>query len=97
MTSNQAIILKRMQGYGNKNFVSFKVQLVNNEQIDNFYHFKVFLLDLVPFDLTLDGNFCDEFYKYIMDTLQSTKKINKNQLADDTENVYEKTEVQYDK
>jgi hypothetical protein len=23
----------------------------------------------------LDGNFCDEFYKYILDILQNTKRI----------------------
>jgi hypothetical protein len=34
----------------------------------------------------LDGNFCDEFYKYILDILQNTKRI---QLQQSSGNIYE--------
>lgn len=46
-----------------------------NESIDNFYQYKLFFLDIAPFDLNLDGNFCDEFYKYTLDILSNTNRI----------------------
>jgi len=77
-----------MQGVaaGRTNFIHFKIQYINNEAIENFYHFKIFFLELAPFDLNLDGNFCDEFYKYILDILQNTKRI---QLQQSSGNIYE--------
>jgi hypothetical protein len=42
----------------------------------------------------LDGNFCDEFYKYILDILQNTKRI---QLQQSSGNIYEQTEGDYEK
>lgn len=48
-------------------FVSLKLHYVNNEAIENLFYYKYFILTVVPFDLNLDGNFCDEFYKYIID------------------------------
>ncbi len=32
------------------------------------------MFDLVPFELNLDGNFCDEAYKYIVDVVQLATK-----------------------
>lgn len=32
--------------------------------------FKQFIVELAPFDLKLDGNFCDEFYKYTLEIAQ---------------------------
>jgi hypothetical protein len=57
----------------------------------------LFFLELAPFDLNLDGNFCDEFYKYVMDILQNTKRIKNQKLGDDSENIYEQTEIDYEK
>ena len=48
---------------------------VNNEAIENLYYYKYFFLELAPFELNLDGNFCDEFYKYVLDILIQTKKL----------------------
>lgn len=48
---------------------------VNNEAIENLYYYKYFFLELAPFDLNLDGNFCDEIYKYVLDILSETKKL----------------------
>ena len=45
------------------------MQYVINEAIENLHYYKYFILDLAPFDLNLDGNFCDEFYKYVIDIL----------------------------
>jgi hypothetical protein len=33
------------------------------------------MIEVIPFDLNLDGNFCDEIYKYILDILATTKRI----------------------
>lgn len=73
---NDAIILKKQKNEKQKKFISFNMQYVNNEDIENFYHFKVFFLDLAPFDLNLDGSFCDEFYKYVLDVSINTKRSN---------------------
>ena len=52
-----------------------------NESIDNFYQYKLFFLDIAPFDLNLDGNFCDEFYKYTLDILSNTNRIVSNSIV----------------
>eukprot|EP00347_Sterkiella_histriomuscorum_P015009 403358661 len=36
-------------------------------------------LDLAPFDLNLDGNFCDEFYKYILDIFSHAKRYSQQE------------------
>ena len=74
---NDAIILKKTRGgkSSEKYFIHLKIQLIKNDAIENFHHFKIFFLELAPFDLNLDGNFCDESYKYAFDILQNTKKI----------------------
>ena len=46
-----------------------------NDNIDNLYYFKLFYLELEPFNLNLDGNFCDEFYKYTIDIFTHAKRI----------------------
>lgn len=53
-------------------FLTLKLVYVNNEAIENFHHFKLFFLELAPFDLNLDGNFCDEIYKYILDVMSNS-------------------------
>jgi hypothetical protein len=50
-------------------FITLKMDYVNNEAIENFHHFKLFFLELAPFDLSLDGNFCDVLYKYFLDIM----------------------------
>ena len=35
--------------------------------MQNLYLFKYFILMVTPFSLTLDGNFCDEMFKYHTD------------------------------
>jgi len=49
--------------------VTFKYLFHKNEAIENLLHYKYFMFDLVPFELNLDGNFCDEAYKYIVDVV----------------------------
>lgn len=56
-------------------FLTLRLVYVNNEAIENFHHFKLFFLELAPFDLNLDGNFCDEIYKYILDVMSNSQKI----------------------
>jgi hypothetical protein len=71
---NDAIILKRQQDETIK-FLTFKLNYVKNDAIENFHHLKLFFLELAPFDLNLDGNFCDEIYKYILDVMSNSKKM----------------------
>ena len=40
-------------------------------------HFKYFIFSIVPFELNLDGSFCDETYKYILDVFQLATKFTK--------------------
>ena len=47
---------------------------VINKNIDNLVHFRSLIIALVPFDLNLDGNFCDEFYRYIFDIINCAQK-----------------------
>ena len=56
-------------------FITLKLDYVINEAIENFHHIKIFFLELAPFDLNLDGNFCDEIYKYIFDVMSNSKKL----------------------
>ena len=48
-------------------FIKLKVYFVKNEAIENLLYFKYIIFSIVPFELNLDGNFCDEVYKYILD------------------------------
>ena len=59
-------------------FIELKMHFVNNEAIENLYYYKYFFLELAPFDLNLDGNFCDEIYKYILDIFSQTNKLVKD-------------------
>jgi hypothetical protein len=70
---DDAIILKRQQP-GKELFLLLKMQYVHNEAIENLLYYKLFMVEFAPFDLILDGNFCDEFYKYILDILSNTKR-----------------------
>lgn len=36
---------------------------INNETIENLSYYKYFILEIIPLELKLDGNFCDESYK----------------------------------
>ena len=56
-------------------FLKLKMHYVDNESIDNLIYYKYFFLELAPFDLNLDGNFCDEFYKYSLEILSNTAKL----------------------
>ena len=47
---------------------------MKNEAIENLYLFKYFHLIITPFRLNLDGNFCDEMFKYGSDIFQQTMK-----------------------
>ena len=46
--------------------MTLKFCLLKNEAIENLICYKYFLLDVVPFDLTLDGNFCDEGFDLLV-------------------------------
>ena len=63
-----AIILKREQTMlGHGDFLQLKFHFVKNQAIENLLYYKYFILAIVPFELNLDGNFCDETYKYILE------------------------------
>ena len=63
-----AIILKREhQVLGHEDFINVKFHFVKNQAIENLLYYKYFILKIVPFELNLDGNFCDETYKYVLD------------------------------
>lgn len=52
-------------------FLSLKFNyLQNDDEMQNLYFFKYFILIVTPFSLTLDGNFCDEMFKYFADIQQ---------------------------
>jgi hypothetical protein len=72
-------------------FITLKLDYVINEAIENFHHIRLFFLELAPFDLNLDGNFCDEIYKYIFDVMSNSKKLNQQSFG--PINIYEKTET----
>ena len=38
-------------------------------------YLKLLVIELAPFDLNLNGNFCDEFYKYVIDIITNNKRI----------------------
>lgn len=54
-----------MLGHGD--FITVKFNFVKNQAIENLLYYKYFILKIVPFELNLDGNFCDETYKYVID------------------------------
>lgn len=56
-----------------RKFLVLEIDQVKNDAIENLIYYKYFTLEFCPFDLNLDGNFCDEFYKYILDIISSTK------------------------
>ena len=78
-----SIILKREQTLlGHGEFISVKFHFKKNQAIENLLHYKYIILSFVPFELNLDGNFCDETYKYIMDVFQLMSKFaSRAQLA----------------
>lgn len=57
-------------------FVVIQVQYIRNDAIQNLHFFKYFSLMIIPFSLNLDGNFCDEMFRYGQDILQLTRKYN---------------------
>ena len=62
-----------MLGHGD--FLLVKFHFVKNQAIENLLYYKYFIVSIVPFELNLDGNFCDETYKYILDVFQLTHKF----------------------
>jgi hypothetical protein len=62
-----------MRGRGD--FMRLKFHFVKNEAIDNLMYYKYFIFNIIPFELNLDGNFCDETYKYILDVFQLATKF----------------------
>ncbi|CDW86490.1 UNKNOWN [Stylonychia lemnae] len=89
---NDAIIFKKQMRDGSKQIV-LKVHIIDNQAIENLYYYKYFYLELAPFDLNVDGNFCDEFYKYTLDIFSQAKSFTQqssfNQIGS---NVYEDVE-----
>jgi hypothetical protein len=70
-----------MLGHGD--FLQVKFHFVKNQAIENLLYYKYFILSVVPFELNLDGNFCDETYKYILDVFQLTSKFtSRSKFAD---------------
>ena len=73
---NDAIILKRQVGsHLTGNFISLKYHFVANEAIENLLFYKYIILSVTPFELNLDGNFCDETYKYLYDVFNVAAKF----------------------
>jgi len=68
---NDAIILRK-QFKNDLHFFTLKMHYTTSI---SWFGWKYFVMELVPFDLTLDGNFCDEFYKYTIDILLNSKKM----------------------
>jgi len=69
----------------NNDFVVIQVQYITNDAIQNLHFFKYFSLRITPFSLNLDGNFCDEVFRYGQDILQQTRKYkvqNRNSKLD---------------
>ena len=62
-----------MLGHGD--FFQLKFHFVKNQAIENLLYYKYFILNVVPFELNLDGNFCDETYKYVLDVIRLTSKF----------------------
>ena len=60
---------------GQDSFLKVKYYLLKNEAIENLKHYKYILFNLVPFELNLDGNFCDETYKYALEVLRLASKF----------------------
>ena len=58
----------------NNDFVVIQVQYITNDAIQNLHFFKYFSLMIIPFSLNLDGNFCDEVFRYGQDIIQQTRK-----------------------
>ena len=54
--------------------MSLKFLYIKNEAIENLLYYKYFIFDIVPFELSLDGNFCDESYKYAIDVFTLATK-----------------------
>jgi len=52
-----------------------KFHFVKNEAIENLMYYKYFIFSIIPFELNLDGNFCDETYKYILDVFSLATKF----------------------
>lgn len=46
-----------------------------NEAIENLMFYKYIILNVTPFELNLDGNFCDETYKYLYDVFNVAAKF----------------------
>lgn len=49
------------------NFLTLQYFFIKNQAIENLHYYKYFIFDVVPFELNIDGNFCDETYKYAVD------------------------------
>jgi hypothetical protein len=60
-------------------FIKLKYHRVVNEAIEYLLHYKYFILAVAPFDLNLDGNFCDETYKYLLDIFHVAAKFTSNE------------------
>ena len=56
------------------NFLHLKFLFIKNQAIENLLYFKHFSFKIEPFELNIDGNFCDETYKYIIDVLHLATK-----------------------
>ena len=56
------------------NFLHLKFLFIKNQAIENLLYFKHFSFKIEPFELNIDGNFCDETYKYTIDVLHLATK-----------------------
>jgi hypothetical protein len=54
--------------------MSIKFLCIKNQAIENLIYLKYLIIDVVPFELNIDGNFCDESYKYAVDILKLATK-----------------------
>lgn len=80
MRKSDEIIIKKVQLKSNhdntfrqQKFLHFTFTK-QKSSIDNILLFKNFFLFITPISLNLDGNFCDEMFRYFSEILQQTKK-----------------------
>lgn len=65
-----SIIFKRQERDKNHgDFFCVKFNLEKNSTIENLIVFKYIIIAIVPFNILIDGTFCDEMYMYGKDVI----------------------------
>lgn len=70
-----SIIFKRQERDRNRgDFFCVKFNLEKNLTIENLIVFKYIIIAIVPFNIMIDGTFCDEMYLYTKDVISLIKR-----------------------